>query len=137
MRLRSRRSWVQSAPPQTERVTGQTIQSLWGISSSTSGANTGQPGQELEGKRLAESQPPPPNKKTNTYMYMSMRICISLRFHICKKKTKKKKRKIQRSRSVNITNKRNVYVYAYGLPGGPRSQPVSATSAYRSNYNQE
>ena len=48
--LGSGRLWVRSSPPLTEWVTGQTIQSLWRISSSTSGANTGQPRQELEGK---------------------------------------------------------------------------------------
>ena len=36
----SGRSWVQSSPYRTERVTGQTVRSLWRISSSTSGANT-------------------------------------------------------------------------------------------------
>ena len=36
----SGRSWVRSSPCRTERVTGQTVQSLWRISSSTSGANT-------------------------------------------------------------------------------------------------
>ena len=39
-RLRSGRSWVRSSPCRTERDTGQTVQSLWRISSSTSGANT-------------------------------------------------------------------------------------------------
>ena len=34
------RSWVRSSPCITERVTGQTVQSLWRISSSTSGANS-------------------------------------------------------------------------------------------------
>ena len=37
-------------PCVTERVTGQTIQSLWRISSSTSGANTSSNGRLLESK---------------------------------------------------------------------------------------
>ena len=47
----SERSWVQSSPCVIERVTGQTIQSLWRISSSTSGANTSSNGTLLESKQ--------------------------------------------------------------------------------------
>ena len=40
------RSWVRSSPCRTEWVTGQSVQSRWRISSSTSGANTSCEGKE-------------------------------------------------------------------------------------------
>ena len=101
----SGRSWVQSSPCVAERVTGQTIQSLWRISSSTSGANTSSNGRLLESKRknkkkriliitcrLFDGQPRPPpaawlrgawlEKKEHTYIHTYIYIYIYIYIHI-------------------------------------------------------
>ena len=65
------------SPRQTERVTGQTVQSLWRITLSTSGASTGQPGQEIEGTdSLSHSQPP---QKTKKKMYPGEVLAVAPR----------------------------------------------------------
>ena len=66
-------SWVQSLPCVTERATGQTIQSLWRISSSTSGANTSSNG------RLLES-----NNRKIVCMYVCMHACMHACMYVCR-----------------------------------------------------
>ena len=64
--LGSGRSWVRSSPCRTERVPRQTVQSLWRISSSTSGANT-----SCEGKDCSSLK-----KKKYAYTSLSLSIYI-------------------------------------------------------------
>ena len=67
-----RRSRVQFQPSSTIRVRRQTLQRLWG-SALASGANTGQPGQELEGKTHRVNKA---TKQIYTYVYVYIYIYI-------------------------------------------------------------
>ena len=69
-----RQSRVQFQPLSTIRIRRQTLQSLWG-SAFASGANTGQPGQELEGKTRRD-------KKEKIIMYTHVYIYIYIYVYI-------------------------------------------------------
>ena len=76
MSLRRRRSWVQSSPQQTERVTGQTIQRLWRIPCP--------PPEQIPGNRLWKI--PGINKRKCTHACIDafcVHVCTYAHAHSC------------------------------------------------------